>query len=48
MKKSLLFLFTILTIGLADAQIVGIVGPAADGWPDSNNQTDIMLTNNGD
>ena len=31
------------------AQVVGIVGPPANGWPDDDNPTpDIMLTDNGD
>jgi len=31
------------------AQVVGIVGPAANGWPNDDNPTpDIMLTDNGD
>lgn len=48
MKKLLLFTFCIL-VSLLQAQEIGIVGPAANGWPDGANPTpDIMLTNNGD
>ncbi|WP_157111571.1 T9SS type A sorting domain-containing protein [Nonlabens spongiae] len=51
MKKTLLFslcaLFTMLTFAQGN---IGIVGPAANGWPDAatNPTPDIMLTNNGD
>ncbi len=49
MKKSLLLIFVFLLSFFANAQEIGIVGPAANGWPDGNNPTpDIMLTNNGD
>ena len=48
MKKLLLTLFC-LVFGFLQAQEIGIVGPAANGWPDGANPTpDIMLTNNGD
>ena len=51
MKKILLFslcsLFTLLSFAQGN---IGIVGPAANGWPDAatNPTPDIMLTNNGD
>ncbi|WP_188459285.1 T9SS type A sorting domain-containing protein [Psychroflexus planctonicus] len=47
MKKLLLILLC-FTFGFTQAQEIGIVGPAADGWPSDENPTDIMLTNNGD
>lgn len=48
MKKSLLLLLGLFT-SLFYAQEIGIVGPAANGWPNDSNPTpDIMLTNNGD
>jgi len=51
MKKTvLLLIFTFSLFYVGNAQEIGIVGPAANGWPpDSDgNPTDIMLTNNGD
>ena len=50
MKKTLLLLiFSVFLINLGNAQEIGIVGPAANGWPGASNPTpDIMLTNNGD
>lgn len=49
MKKILLFLFFVSGIALTHSQVIGIVGPAANGWPDGSNPTpDIMLTDNGD
>ena len=51
MKKTvLLLIFTFSLFYIGNAQEIGIVGPAANGWPpDSDgNPTDIMLTNNGD
>ncbi len=48
--KILLFTLTLLTISFVSAQTIGIVGPAANGWPDpaTNPSPDIMLTDNGD
>jgi hypothetical protein len=49
MKKNLLLVFILSICFLGNSQEIGIVGPAANGWPDGNNPTpDIMLTNNGD
>jgi len=53
MKKNYLFVFaffaTLSLFSQTFPNAVGIVGPAANGWPDGNNPTpDIMLTNNGD
>ena len=53
MKRTILlliFTFSLFYIGNAQDPEIGIVGPAANGWPpDSDgNPTDIMLTNNGD
>jgi hypothetical protein len=53
MNKTILllaFVFSIFFMGNAQSPEIGIVGPAANGWPpDSNgNPTDIMLTDNGD
>ncbi|MGB5980854.1 MAG: T9SS type A sorting domain-containing protein [Nonlabens sp.] len=51
MKKILLFCFFALSVITLSAQgDLGIVGPAANGWPDAatNPTPDIMLTNNGD
>ena len=51
MKKQLLFtFFTLCTLLLAAQGNIGIVGPAANGWPDAATDPtpDIMLTNNGD
>jgi hypothetical protein len=47
MKKLLLILFCSF-LSFSQAQDLGIVGPAANGWPTDDNVTDIMLTNNGD
>lgn len=48
MKKLLITLFC-LVFGFLQAQEIGIVGPAAGGWPTDDDPTpDIMLTNNGD
>lgn len=48
MKKLLLILLCLI-FSVSQAQEIGIVGPAANGWPgDSNPTPDIMLTNNGD
>jgi|GEM_PF-2875966 len=48
MKKTLLFIALIFSISCF-SQDIGIVGPAANGWPnDSNPEPDIVLTNNGD
>ncbi len=47
--KFLLFTLAIFFTGFVSAQSYGIVGPAANGWPDAANPTpDIMLTDNGD
>jgi len=48
--RFLLFTLTLLTISFVSGQTIGIVGPAADGWPDpaTNPNPDIMLTDNGD
>ena len=49
MKNFLLFIFLICFAWFSQAQVVGIVGPAANGWPNDDNPTpDIMLTDNGD
>lgn len=50
MKKTLLFAILLIAPFILHAQTIGIVGPAANGWPDPNtNPTpDIMLTDNGD
>ena len=52
MKRSvllLIFTFSLFYIGNAQNPDIGIVGPAANGWPDTSNPTpDIMLTDNGD
>jgi hypothetical protein len=50
MKKILLSILFLLCGVLLHAQNIGIVGPAANGWPDPNNNPapDIMLNNNGD
>ena len=50
MKQLLLYTIMICSAFFMQAQTVGIVGPAANGWPDaSTNPTpDIMLTDNGD
>ncbi len=49
MKRILLTLSLICFATVAFAQTIGIVGPAANGWPDTANPTpDIMLTDNGD
>lgn len=48
MKRILLTLSLICFAAIVSAQTIGIVGPAANGWPDANNMTpDIMLTDNG-
>jgi hypothetical protein len=48
MKRVLLALSLICFAATVSAQTIGIVGPAANGWPDANNMTpDIMLTDNG-
>jgi hypothetical protein len=45
----LIFIFSVFSVGNAQSPEIGIVGPAANGWPDGSNRTpDIMLTNNGD
>ena len=48
--KFLLFTLALFITSFVSAQSIGIVGPAADGWPDPNNNPnpDIMLTDNGD
>lgn len=49
MKQFLLFTFFLCSAFMIQAQTVGIVGPAANGWPSDDNPTpDIMLTDNGD
>lgn len=49
MKQNLLIAILIIAPFILPAQTIGIVGPAANGWPDGNNPTpDIMLTDNGD
>ncbi|MGB3590618.1 MAG: T9SS type A sorting domain-containing protein [Nonlabens sp.] len=50
MKRNLLSaIFALCTLSLFAQGNLGIVGPAANGWPDNGNPTpDIMLTNNGD
>jgi len=48
MKKFLLFTTMLCSAFMIQAQTVGIVGPAANGWPTDSNPTDIMLTDNGD
>lgn len=49
MKQLLLFTILLCSLFIMKAQTVGIVGPAANGWPDAGNPTpDIMLTDNGD
>ncbi|SDG61860.1 hypothetical protein [Psychroflexus sediminis] len=49
MKKFLLFTLMLLAFNFVGAQTIGIVGPAANGWPDNSNpEPDIMLTDNGD
>ncbi|RRO24073.1 T9SS type A sorting domain-containing protein [Flavobacteriaceae bacterium 14752] len=48
MKKFLLYTLFLCTAYFMQAQTVGIVGPAANGWPSDGNPTDIMLTDNGD
>ncbi len=48
MKQLLLYSFLICSAFMLQAQTVGIVGPAANGWPSDGNPTDIMLTDNGD
>jgi len=49
MKHVLLFLISFFAISVIQSQTVGIVGPAANGWPSGDNPTpDIMLTDNGD
>jgi hypothetical protein len=48
MKKLLLYSFLIFTCYFSGAQTIGIVGPAANGWPTDDTPTDIMLTDNGD
>lgn len=48
MKQYLQFLFSFVVILTAQSQTIGIVGPAANGWPSDDNPTDIMLTDNGD
>ena len=48
-QRHLLFLYAMLFMSFTYAQEIGIVGPAANGWPDASNPTpDIMLNNNGD
>ena len=46
----LIFIFSVFFVGNAQSPEIGIVGPAANGWPPGpdGNPTDIMLTNNGD
>ncbi|GGE19968.1 T9SS type A sorting domain-containing protein [Psychroflexus salis] len=46
--KKLLLIILCFSFGFLQAQEIGIVGPAANGWPSDDNPTDIMLTNNGD
>lgn len=48
--KKILLLFCVLASTAMSAQTIGIVGPAANGWPDpaTNPNPDIMLTDNGD
>lgn len=49
MKRFLLTLSLTCFAMVLSAQTIGIVGPAANGWPDAANPTpDIMLTDNGD
>lgn len=49
MNKLLLSVSFLFCAFMMQAQTIGIVGPAANGWPDASNQTpDIMLTDNGD
>ncbi|AZQ43635.1 T9SS type A sorting domain-containing protein [Nonlabens ponticola] len=49
MKKLLLFCALIFSAMALNAQTIGIVGPAANGWPGDDNSTpDIELTDNGD
>ncbi|NBC58883.1 MAG: T9SS type A sorting domain-containing protein [Bacteroidetes bacterium] len=49
MKQLLFFTILLCFPFMMKAQTVGIVGPAANGWPDASNPTpDIMLTDNGD
>ncbi len=48
MKKFLLYTMLLCTAVFMQAQTIGIVGPAANGWPSDANPTDIMLTDNGD
>lgn len=48
MKKILLFTTLIFSLSCF-SQAIGIVGPAANGWPDDDSpEPDIVLTNNGD
>ncbi|QTY27037.1 hypothetical protein [Flavobacterium sp. CS20] len=47
--KKILLIAILCSAFMMQAQTVGIVGPAANGWPDATNPTpDIMLTDNGD
>ena len=49
MKQKLLYVILMIMPLLLSAQTVGIVGPAANGWPDGSNPTpDILLTDNRD
>jgi hypothetical protein len=51
MNKQLLFtIFALCTLFMTAQGDLGIVGPAANGWPDdvTNPDPDIILTNNGD
>jgi len=49
MKNFLLCFALILGVFSMNAQLIGIVGPAANGWPaDGSPPPDIMLTDNGD
>lgn len=49
MNKLLLSMALLFCAFSLSAQSIGLVGPAANGWPDAANQTpDIMLNDNGD